>query len=107
MLLRRLARSVLVTSGAVVLVVGVTAALVMLDHLRHSAPVRKTPSQRPKTVVKGERSDYFEVRRTRSELGYTYWILKGHGAFQCFELFDTWKEAVTEASVRSERAAFA
>src|SRR3954451_16362194 len=45
--------------------------------------------------------DYFSIRRTKSELGYVYWVLQGHGVFQCFVLFDTWKEAVDEACLRA------
>jgi hypothetical protein len=41
--------------------------------------------------------DYFSIRRTKSELGYVYWVLHGYGEFQCFVLYDTWREAVEEA----------
>jgi hypothetical protein len=29
-----------------------------------------------------------------------YWVLQGHGEFQCFVLFDTWREAMDEATRR-------
>lgn len=50
------------------------------------------------------RRDYFSIRRTKSDLGYVYWVLKGYGEFQCFILFDTWREAVDEASRRIDQA---
>jgi len=46
------------------------------------------------------RTDYFTIKRTRSELGYTYWVLQGHGKFASFTLFDTWREALDEANTR-------
>jgi len=58
-----------------------------------SAPVTRMPAPHP-------REHYFQVRRTKSELGYTYWYLQGHGCFQCFLLFDTWREAMDEANIR-------
>lgn len=44
-----------------------------------------------------KRLDYFSIRRTKSELGYVYWMLCGYGEFRCFVLYDTWGEAVDEA----------
>jgi hypothetical protein len=46
------------------------------------------------------REDYFQIRRTKSEFGYVYWYLQGHGRFRCFLLFDTWREAMDEANAR-------
>ena len=48
----------------------------------------------------GNRRHYFSIRRTKSELGYVYWVLQGYGEFQCFVLFDTWREAIEEATAR-------
>jgi hypothetical protein len=42
----------------------------------------------------------FSIRRTRSEVGYTYWILQGFGKHKCYLLCDTWQEAIDEANVR-------
>ena len=46
---------------------------------------------------------YFRIRRTRSELGYTFWILEGLDKHKCFVLFDTWREAIDEANLRLRR----
>jgi len=43
---------------------------------------------------------YFRIRRTKSELGYTFWILEGLDKHKCFVLFDTWQEAIDEANLR-------
>ena len=48
---------------------------------------------------------YFRIRRTRSELGYTFWILEGLDKHKCFVLFDTWREAIDEANLRLRRPA--
>ncbi len=47
------------------------------------------------------RRNYFSIRRTKSELGYVFWVLHGHGEFQCFVLFDSWREAIEEAIRRA------
>jgi len=49
------------------------------------------------------RIDYFQIRRTRFELGYTYWVLQGFGCYRGFTLFDTWQEAIEEAEARTLR----
>lgn len=46
--------------------------------------------------------DYFCVRRTKSEVGYIYWVLQGYGQFHCYELYDSWREACDEAVRRAE-----
>jgi hypothetical protein len=66
------------------------------------AQARETDIVSAKTM--GNRTDYFSIRRTKSELGYIYWVLHGHGDFQCFALLDTWKEAVEEAGRRLSQA---
>lgn len=47
-----------------------------------------------------KRVDRFVIRRTRSDLGYTYWVLQGYGCFRGFTLFDSWAEAIEEAEQR-------
>ena len=42
----------------------------------------------------------FSIKRTKSELGYTFWILQGFGHHKCFILCDTWQEAIAEANSR-------
>jgi hypothetical protein len=59
-------------------------------------PASAVPVRIAKSLEK-KRRDYFSIRRTKSELGYVYWVLQGHGAFQCFVLFDSWREAIDEA----------
>jgi len=91
------------------LIAGAVGVLAGFQHLlcrrdRTKAPaesVQPTPEASSDAAeVKGNRRDYFSIRRTKSELGYVYWVLQGHGEFQCFVLFDTWNEAAAEASRR-------
>jgi hypothetical protein len=46
------------------------------------------------------RTRCFSIKRTKSEVGYTFWILEGFGRHKCFVLFDTWQEAIDEANRR-------
>jgi len=43
---------------------------------------------------------HFSIKRTRSEVGYVYWILEGFGQYKCFVLCDSWDEAVAQAKAR-------
>jgi hypothetical protein len=61
---------------------------------------RPAPQQNGPELPEPKR-DYFSIRRTKSELGYVYWVLHGHGEFQCFVLYDTWREALDEALRRA------
>jgi hypothetical protein len=47
----------------------------------------------------------FSIKRTKSEVGYTFWILEGFGRHKCFVLCDTWQEAIDEANRRLRRPA--
>jgi hypothetical protein len=42
----------------------------------------------------------FSIKRTKSEVGYVYWILEGYGKHKCFVLCDTWEEAMEQAKSR-------
>ena len=70
-------------------------------------PVRTEPSTaisaRPifrSTVSRSDRQ--FSIKRTKSEVGYVYWILEGFGKHKCFVLCDTWEEAMEQAKARLE-----
>src|SRR6478736_2766514 len=91
------------------LIAGAVGILAGLKHLLSTkAKIRSAsdPVQpRPEAVqnldeLPERKRDFFSIRRTKSELGYVYWVLQGYGEFQCFVLYDTWREAVDEASRR-------
>jgi hypothetical protein len=70
-------------------------------------PVKIEPSKaishRPifrSTVSRSDRQ--FSIKRTKSEVGYVYWILEGFGKHKCFVLCDTWEEAMEQAKARLE-----
>ena len=70
-------------------------------------PVRTAPSQASSAapVFRSalHRSDrQFSIKRTKSEVGYVYWILEGFGKHKCFVLCDTWEEAMEQAKARLE-----
>jgi hypothetical protein len=48
----------------------------------------------------GRADRQFSIKRTRSEVGYIYWILQGFGNHKCFVLCDTWEEAMEQAKTR-------
>ncbi len=68
-------------------------------------PVRiEPPKALPTTPVFRSplhRSDrQFSIKRTKSEVGYVYWILEGFGKHKCFVLCDSWEEAMEQAKTR-------
>jgi hypothetical protein len=83
--------------------VGVLAGLQYLLSSKGKIPSPVNPVQ-PRPVpgrsvpeTAGRERDFFSIRRTKSEFGYVYWVLQGFGVFQCFVLYDTWREAMDEA----------
>jgi hypothetical protein len=86
-------------------VVGVTAALTAVTLLSSRAAKRTSrSSQEPASIPiakkKEVRRDYFSIRKSHSELGFSYWVLQGHGCFASFALFDTWTEAIEAVNGR-------
>jgi hypothetical protein len=103
---RRLIQGVCTRPGGLLLIgtaIGILAGAERLFWHRHRVtptvvPSPSTPVTRPQ--IPSRRENYFQIRRTKSELGYTYWYLQGYGCYQCFLLFDTWREAVESAAIR-------
>jgi hypothetical protein len=69
-------------------------------------PIRTEPSKATSAPIFRSalnRSDrQFTIKRTKSEVGYVYWILEGFGKHKCFVLCDTWEEAMEQAKARLE-----
>jgi len=70
-------------------------------------PIRVEPSKAtsPSPILRSaiSRADrQFSIKRTKSEVGYVYWILEGFGKHKCFVLCDTWEEAMEQAKSRLE-----
>jgi hypothetical protein len=42
----------------------------------------------------------FSIKRTKSEVGYVYWVLEGFGTHKCFVLCDSWEDAMEQAKTR-------
>ncbi len=102
-MLQNLVRGLCRNSGGVILVAGAIGVLAGVEHLMSKRAVARPRMSRPslpRRPVAPTATDRFSIRRTRSELGYTYWVLQGHGKFTRFDLFDTWQEAVDEAQRR-------
>ena len=92
--------------GGVVLVAGAIGVLAGVKHFMSGIALPQSP-----LVLRPERKhpgmpkplDRFTVRRTQSELGYTYWVLQGYGSYTGFTLFDTWQEAIDEIQRRTRK----
>jgi hypothetical protein len=100
MLLKRLidgvSRGLSRKKSGIVLLSGVAGVLAGVERFIAPRPAPRPTARKP-------RVDYFSIRQTRSELGYTFWVLQGHGHFASFTLFDTWREAMDEADLRVGR----
>ena len=91
-----------------VIVAGAIGMLVGIEHLMATRPRKDTKRFRdpdaatasPEPVPVPSHTRLFAIRRTKSDLGYTYWVLQGFDACTCFLLFDTWQEAMDEATSR-------
>jgi len=106
-MLRHFFRGLCSNSNGRVLVASAIGVLVGVEHLlstqpRTSRPVAKQPQ--PDAVRARPSSCCFKIRRTQSEIGYTYWVLQGFGKYQSFALFDTWQEAMVDANRRLSAA---
>ena len=105
--MKSLLHGLFITSGAVVLAVGalVTVERLLADpHRRRVRPAGnpESPAAPQPSIVAPERSKQrnFSIKRTKSEVGFVYWILEGYGAYKCFILCDTWDEAVAQAQLK-------
>jgi hypothetical protein len=103
MRLKRLIDGLARKRSGLALLTGVTIVLEGVERLMSTRkPV--TPLA-PRPAVLRPRTDYFSIKRSKSDFGFTYWVLQGHGYFSSFALFDTWREAMDEANHRIALAA--
>lgn len=104
-MLRHLVRGLCRSTGGLTLVASAIGVLAGVEYFMSSRSAQQQPVERKRTnPVPAARVDYFTIRRTRFELGYTYWILQGFGKHKCFVLCDTWQEAMNEATLRLKTA---
>jgi hypothetical protein len=107
-MLQNLVRGLCRKSGGVILVAGAIGVLTGVEHFMSGRAV--APQPRIKKRFQAKRPgipkpfDRFSIRRTQSELGYTYWVLQGFGKYRGFTLFDTWQEAIDEIQRRTGTA---
>jgi hypothetical protein len=106
----------LYATGAVALAVGVLAGLERLlenpSSSRRQGQANNTPAvaeSEDETAAldsaatlapKADAERNFSIKRTKSEVGYVYWILEGYGKYKCFILCDSWDEAVAQAKAK-------
>jgi hypothetical protein len=91
--------------GGIWLLDGIASVLVGVERLMtvpaKPAVLRPQSAREPAACQKpAARANFFSIKRTKSELGFTFWVLQGHGAYPSFELFDTWAEAMFAAESR-------
>ena len=102
--MKRVLNGLCIAAGATVLAVGV---LVVLETLLSKRPKRNQPLPEPapkppaSELVKQKAERNFTIKRTKSEVGFVYWILEGYGRYKCFILCDTWDEAIAQAKART------
>jgi hypothetical protein len=102
-MLQNVVRGLCRRSGGFVLVAGAIGVLTGVEHLMSGRAVtRARTGGRSQKKMPGmpRPEDRFTIRRTQSELGYTYWVLQGFGRYSGFTLFDTWREAMDEVQRR-------
>lgn len=113
----------LIAAGVAVLAVGVLAGVEVLLSNQNRRPRRSkrrvesnktpaiadapalpaaetTPVEAPPLGPKKDTERNFSIKRTKSEVGYVYWILEGYGKYKCFILCDSWDEAVAQAQAK-------
>jgi hypothetical protein len=59
-----------------------------------------TPKLAGTNLSKPPSDRQFSIKRTKSEVGYVYWVLEGYGRHKCFVLCDSWEEAMEQAKAR-------
>jgi hypothetical protein len=105
----------LMATGALVLAAGVVGVIVVVERAlsnrqkdQQPPPTPDIPAKPPVVAVaepqptKPKAERHFSIKRTKSEVGYVYWILEGHGKYKCFVLCDSWEEAMEQAKARLE-----
>jgi hypothetical protein len=103
-LLKHIVRGLILASGTMVLVAG-ALALAPGRQKRRSAGVRATPdckNRPPEQRAPSTGREYFRITRARSKSGTPQWVLEGFGRYQCFLFFDTWQQAMEQATFRLE-----
>ena len=89
-MIRRVLQSLLIASGALIVVAGAMAA-----------SKRRRPTQTPSNLTPSQR-DYFQITRCRGINARPQWLLQGFGKYQCFLFFVSWREAMDQATFRVE-----
>ena len=106
-MLRNIVRGLCGKPGGVILVAGAIGVLAGVQHFMKVSvllPSPATDQKRRNGPGMPRTLNRFTIRRTQSELGYTYWVLQGHGEYTAFALFDTWREAMDEAQRRLKQS---
>ncbi len=100
--MKHLLNGLFIAASATVLAVGVVVALETLLSKRpkRNHPIPEPAPKPPPEPVKQKPERNFSIKRTKSEVGFVYWILEGYGRYKCFILCDSWNEAIAEAKVK-------
>jgi hypothetical protein len=96
--LRRIFRGLCTKPVGRTLIAGTIGVLVGVECLISRRKPVPAPPANPNPVL--PRSNYLKVYRTKSELGYVYWVVQGFGSYKCFVLHDSWREAIADAEHR-------
>jgi len=93
-------RGLAIVSGALLVL---TSAMVAVSTKRRGLRSNKAcPSPGSYGPEAVGRRNYFEITKSRGVVEQAKWVLQGYGCYQCFLLFDSWHEAMEQASFQLE-----
>jgi hypothetical protein len=104
----RVLRGLIVGSGALIMAATVVAIATRnrrADFKKRFACKCESGETEPAPPVHRQRGDYFQITRSRGKGSKQKWVLQGFGRYQCFLLFDSWREAMDQATFHAENLA--
>ncbi len=93
-------RGLAIASGALLIWTG--AAMAVAAKRRGLRTKKVCQAHRSQAQQAVGRANYFEITKSRGTVQQAKWVLQGFGRYQCFLLFDSWQEAMDQASFRLE-----
>jgi hypothetical protein len=83
-----------------VLVAGAVGVLTGVEHLFSARSTKSGTAKPTPALPKPAQQTRIKISRTKSELGYVYWVVRDTCGDPSYTLFDTWQDAMDEAARR-------